>query len=56
MPPMIYAGSEINPPPPPMASTNPASPTKGQTIRNVVQSKNSILYLPSYKIGIPNYT
>ena len=31
----IYAGREINPPPPAIASTNPAKNTNGQTIKNV---------------------
>ena len=30
-----YAGREINPPPPPIASINPAKNKKGQTIRKV---------------------
>ena len=31
----IYAGREINPPPPAIASTKPAKNTNGQTIKNV---------------------
>lgn len=34
-PAIIYAGKEISPPPPPMASIKPARKTSGQTIRYV---------------------
>ena len=41
----IYAGNEINPPPPAIASTNPARNTSGHTIRN---SCKFICFSPSY--------
>jgi len=39
----IYAGMEISPPPPPIASTTPAKNAKGQTIKNI-DSVSSMIF------------